>query len=287
MILPTINSKKSQPTETIHQSELHELQHTGCATIVSIDRLAAISPRHHIFQTVERCWRGLTASFALDLVWVPYFADLEQHASIQLLLLPWILIILASVGLSPNFMFALSERFQRLQSEVLTRYGRRLLPIMLGLLPFLALLEITARSGLATWAALLIAAFGSIPIAYNFAPKLRSHLEGRLRLPRNRFVRLNALEQRALIIGIAPLACARAISIAAAIVERSSLQFIANWQPWFAISVLMLVLLRPSREDWVWRCPHCGAETPRGLGKMRYCLACAPHRFRTIRPERV
>lgn len=286
-MLPIIKAKEPKPATAPAQSELSELQELGYLTIVSKDRLVEMTHRHQTFKTVDRFWWGLTASLALDLVWVPYSADLEQHASAQLLLLPWMLLSLASLGLSPIFLFALSERLQRLQSEVLTRHGRRLLPVMLGLLPFLALLEVTARSGLANWAALLIAAVGSVPIAYKFAPKLRSHLEGLLRLPRNRFVRLDSLERRALIIGVAPLVCARAISIAAAMIERSSLQFISNWQPWFGISILMLVLLRPGREDWVWRCPHCGLETPRALGKMRYCLSCAPHRFRSIRPERV
>ena len=265
--------------------DLAELQRLGFVTIVEREKLFEIQPRQQSFGTIKSFWLFLTLSLALDLVWVPYFADLEHHNTTLQIILPWLLGVLAALGLFPSLLLSLSERLQRLQSDVLTRFGRRLLPIMLGLLPFLAMLEITARIGLAIWLAFTLALAASIPITYLLAPKIRAQLENKLRHPRNRFVRSNALRRRSLILAIAPLICARAISVAAAVAERSSLQFMQNWHPWLAISGLLLVLLKPNREDWIWQCPHCGLETVRALGRLRNCLACVQQRFRAIQRE--
>ena len=279
-------AKPKQPA-VARAADLEELQQLGFVTIVTKDRLNEIKPNLRSFEFLQTLWVILTASAALDLIWVPYFANLEQRAGALAALLPWLLTIIATFGLSPGLMFSLSERLQRFQSEILTRHGRRLLPFMLALLPFVALLEITSRFGVASWIAITIALVATAPIAFTFAPKIRAQLEGKLRHPRNRYVRLQILERRTHLLALVPMVSARAVSIAGAIVERSSLQFIQNWQAWFAISVLALILLKPGREDWIWRCPHCGAETPRGLGRLRYCLACVPQRFRSIRREHV
>lgn len=272
-------------TKSKCERELQELEQIGVLKIVQKNRIVMVASHLNLFRAISRLWLLLLLTLPLDLLWVPYFANLEQRANLEFL--PWSLCIVSLLGFAPNITYALSELLERKQREVMTRHARKLLPAMIAFIPFLALLDVVARIGLPIWAVIPVTAAATVPIAYFLAPKIRQHISNLMRSPRNRFIRIVALERRALILGVLPILVARLISIGGAIAERSSLQFIANWHSWFVISAVFMLLLKPRKEEWQWLCSNCGKETQRGLGKLRYCVDCVPYRFNAIQSEQV
>lgn len=231
--------------------------------------LVRVSPRTNILQRADKIWWYVLISLPIDLLIIgetPHISFAEEIFGI--------LVFASFVSLWRRKLFIAGLAATKWRRRLFSKTGKWTPLFLLGVMSIFLLAESLTKGDseafIGTIVSLIIGVGGLLPAYKSIKEKLLTDTQRN----KNRLVALKFLEDQALGLCIASFIPARLISTIG-IFAVADYPYIPT-----LLSLILLILLRPQREDFEIYCPRCFSRTSIAFSGVPYCHACSRKAFR-------